>query len=99
VKQPKHLGYDAPYLDDEEREIFETLDPAKIKPDKSREEALAEWQAIVRNSQRKKPITVRIQEGDIAKLKTRALQKGIPYQTLIASILHQYAEGRLKEEV
>jgi predicted DNA binding CopG/RHH family protein len=99
MKKPKHTGYDAPYLDDEERDIMEALARGEFISDKSREEALAEWQAVVRNSPRKKPITVRIQEGDIAKLKTRALQKGIPYQTLIASILHQYAEGRLKEEV
>lgn len=99
MKKPKHTGYDAPYLDDEEREFFETLDPAKIKPDKTRAKALSEWQAIVRNTQRKKPVTVRIQERDIAKLKVRASQKGMPYQTLIASVLHQYAEGTLKEEV
>jgi predicted DNA binding CopG/RHH family protein len=79
MKKAKHLGYDAPYLDDEERDIMEALARGEFKPDKSREEALAEWQAIVRNNQRKKPNTVRIQEGDIAKLKTRALQKGIPY--------------------
>jgi len=56
-------------------------------------------QAAMRNTVCKKAITVRIQERDIARLKARALQKGIPYQTLIASILNQYAEGALKEEV
>jgi predicted DNA binding CopG/RHH family protein len=56
-------------------------------------------QAAMRNTVCKKAITVRIQERDIARLEARALQKGIPHQTLIASILHQYAEGALKEEV
>ena len=63
------------------------------------EELKTEWQAAIRNTVRKKAITVRIQERDIARLKARALQKGMPHQTLIASILHQYAEGALKEEV
>lgn len=97
MTKPKHRGFDAPFLDDEERAMIESIDPAKIKADRSQTEALAEWRAVVKNTQRKKAITVRIQERDIAKLKARALQKGIPYQTLIGSILHQYAEGNLKE--
>ena len=97
MTRPKHTGYDAPYLDEEEKEFFEALDVTKLRQDKTRAEALAEWQAIVKNTQRKKAITVRIQEGDIAKLRARALQKGMPYQTLIASILHQYAQGDLLE--
>ena len=63
------------------------------------EELKTEWQAAMRSTMRKKAITGRIQERDVARLKAWALQKGIPYQTLIASILHQYAEGALKEEV
>lgn len=93
----KHRGFDAPFLDEEERVMIEAIDARKIKSDKSQAEAIAEWRAVVKNTQRKKAITVRIQERDIAKLKARALQKGIPYQTLIGSILHQYAEGSLKE--
>ena len=99
MSKPKHTGFDAPYLDDEEREIMEALERGEYKPsDRPLEEIKAEWQEIVRNTKRKKAITVRIQERDIAKLKARALQKGIPYQTLIASVLHQYVEGALKEE-
>ena len=43
-------------------------------------------------------ITVRVQERDIARIKAKALEQGIPYQTLVASILHRYATGMLKEE-
>ncbi|OGY88035.1 MAG: hypothetical protein A2233_04765 [Candidatus Kerfeldbacteria bacterium RIFOXYA2_FULL_38_24] len=35
-------------------------------------------------------INIRLSERDIQKIKARALDKGIPYQTLVASILHQY---------
>ena len=99
MKKPKHTGFDAPFLDDEEKALIETLDPARIAPDRKSADVLAEWQAAARNTQRKKSITIRIQERDIAKLKVRAIQKGMPYQTLIASILHQYAEGGLKENL
>lgn len=36
-------------------------------------------------------INIRLSEKDIQKIKARAVDKGIPYQTLAASILHQYS--------
>jgi predicted DNA binding CopG/RHH family protein len=97
MKKPKHPGFDAPFFDEEERVLIEPIEREGLKPDKSRAQALAEWRAVAKNTQRKKAITVRVQERDISKLKARAMQKGIPYQTLIGSVLHQYAEGTLKE--
>ncbi|CAN7413323.1 hypothetical protein [Pararhizobium sp. LjRoot238] len=35
-------------------------------------------------------ISLRVSKGDLARLKSRALQEGIPYQTLINSIIHKY---------
>jgi len=45
----------------------------------------------------KKQISARLSERDLTRLKARALEKGIPYQTLLSSIVHQYVEGRLIE--
>jgi predicted DNA binding CopG/RHH family protein len=42
-------------------------------------------------------INIRISKRDIEALKTKALQNGIPYQTLVTSILHKYVTGSLKE--
>jgi len=41
---------------------------------------------------------MRISGRDPDALQKRAIQEGIPYQTLIASILHKYVSGRLSEE-
>ena len=43
----------------------------------------------------KKQVNFRINENDLEKLKTRALQEGIPYQTLLNSIIHKYLNGYL----
>ena len=43
-------------------------------------------------------INIRLNSKDLRGLQKRALEEGIPYQTLIASILHKYLEGRLREE-
>ena len=46
----------------------------------------------------KKQISARLAEQDLIKLKARALEQGIPYQTLLSSLVHRYVEGRLVEK-
>jgi predicted DNA binding CopG/RHH family protein len=42
-------------------------------------------------------INIRLPSKDLRGLQKKALAEGIPYQTLVASILHKYVEGRLRE--
>ncbi len=51
--------------------------------------------AIFRKGKR---VNIRISEKDLFDLQKRALREGIPYQTLIASILHKYTSGVLTEK-
>lgn len=95
--------YDPPYLDDEERDLIEShvaaIDDGRVtKPTEERRVKLAaEWQASAKAFLERKPVTLRIQSGDIGRLKAIAARKGMPYQTLVASVLHQYAHGDLIE--
>ena len=41
--------------------------------------------------------TVRISKRDVEVLKTKAMEEGIPYQTLVTSILHKYVTGKLTD--
>ena len=41
-------------------------------------------------------INIRLSENDLQAIQTKAIQEGLPYQTLIASVLHKYVTGRLK---
>lgn len=43
-------------------------------------------------------INIRMAKRDVSAIKTKALEQGIPYQTLIASILHKYATGQVIEK-
>jgi predicted DNA binding CopG/RHH family protein len=42
-------------------------------------------------------INIRISGKDLIAIQKRALEEGIPYQTLISSLLHKYVSGRLIE--
>ena len=85
-------------LSSEEREILEAFEKGKLKRSKKaattqkRHQEYAE--AMVKKDAR---INIRLSSKDLRGLQKRALAEGIPYQTLIASILHKYVEGRLNE--
>jgi predicted DNA binding CopG/RHH family protein len=83
-------------LDAEEQEIEDAIARGEYVSDKSREEAQAEWKRDLEYTNRKKPITVRVQANDISLLKDLAKKVGIPYQTLVSSIIHRYVTGQLK---
>lgn len=40
-------------------------------------------------------INIRISSGDLQEIQVKALEEGVPYQTLIASVLHRYVTGQL----
>jgi predicted DNA binding CopG/RHH family protein len=85
-------------LNREEREILEAFEAGKLKPTKGAKALMAKHQAYAAAALRKDArINIRIPSRDLRALQKRALEEGMPYQTLIASILHKYVEGRLKD--
>ena len=55
-------------------------------------------EAIIERSRKTKNINIRITEYDLAQLKQKAEEEGMPYQTLISSVLHKYITDRLVDE-
>jgi len=45
--------------------------------------------------EKKKRINLRLLESDLTRMKAEAIREGLPYQTLISSIIHKYATGQL----
>lgn len=45
-----------------------------------------------------KNVNIRIADKDLLKIKAKAAEKGIPYQTLLSSLIHQYSDGRIREK-
>src|ERR1700733_1814670 len=92
-----------PFFDAEEREAIESFEAAlesgtvRPSPPEERAKASAKWRAVVEKASARKAITLRLQERDIERLKAIARQRGLPYQTLVSSVLHQFAEGTLRE--
>jgi predicted DNA binding CopG/RHH family protein len=45
---------------------------------------------------KKKAISIRLLESDLERIKAKSLSQGLPYQTLISALVHQYAIGKIK---
>ncbi len=54
-------------------------------------------QSAKSTGQKAQRINIRLSSGDLQAIRTRALQEGIPYQTLISSVLHKYVRGTLQD--
>jgi predicted DNA binding CopG/RHH family protein len=84
-------------LDQEEREILESVERGEWRRAKrakrSRYAGYAE--ATFRKDRR---VNIRISSKDLEAIQKKALEEGLPYQTLIASLLHKYASGRLRDK-
>jgi predicted DNA binding CopG/RHH family protein len=57
-----------------------------------------EVETIINAANKSKNINIRISSYDIEKVKQRSLEEGIPYQTLISSVIHKYITGKLIDE-
>ena len=85
-------------LDEEEREILEAYERGETVPVPDMEARIAEYQEAARAFFRKdRRVNIRLTAHDLTALQSIALDEGIPYQTLMASILHKYVTGRLVE--
>ena len=85
-------------LDKEEKDILEALEKDEITPLTPSKKEIAEVKAMAKNTLRKdRRVTIRLYDHDLRGIQKKALEKGIPYQTLISSMIHQYVEGDLIE--
>jgi len=57
-----------------------------------------EVETIINAANKTKNINIRISAHDIEKVKQRSAEEGIPYQTLISSVIHKYINGKLVDE-
>jgi predicted DNA binding CopG/RHH family protein len=86
-----------PKIDAYEQEVLGAFERGKLKSVATKAE-LAKFKAAARATAIKdRRVNIRLSSGDLSDIQVRALKEGVPYQTLIASVLHKYVTGRLAE--
>ena len=84
-------------IDAYEHEVLTSYENGQLKSVATKAE-LAKLKAAARATAIKdRRVNIRLSSGDLSDIQVKALEEGVPYQTLIASVLHKYVTGRLAE--
>lgn len=83
----------------EEKELLEAYEKNELKPIKGKKNEISRYQQIASATYKKDSrVNIRISSKDVHAIQVKALEEGIPYQTLISSIIHKYVTGKLTEK-
>lgn len=84
-------------LDQEEKNLLDAFETDKFESVLTEERKSYLAQVAEQTLKKDKRINIRISNRDLSALQRRALEEGLPYQTLVASILHKYVSGGLQD--
>ena len=82
-------------LDKDEKELARSLEAEEWVSDltKKQKKQYEEYARYSLNKQKR--INIRMSERDLKKIRAKAIEEGIPYQSLIAMLIHKYNEGKV----
>jgi len=85
------------HLDNEETQILNEIEAGKYKTVKNIKREIKKAKEAAKNTILKtKNINIRISLKDLQKIKAKAAENNLPYQTLISSLIHQYTQGKIQ---
>ena len=83
------------YLDKDEMELAKSLENEEWISNLTKKEK-KQYEEYARYSlSKRKRINIRMSERDLKKIQSKAIEEGIPYQSLISMLIHKYNEGKL----
>jgi len=83
------------YVDKDEMELAKSLETEEWVSDLTKKEK-KQYEVYARNSLTKqKRINIRMTERDLKKIQAKAVEEGLPYQSLISMLIHKYNEGKV----
>jgi predicted DNA binding CopG/RHH family protein len=86
-------------LDRYEKQILSAFEAGKLKSTVTSEASLRRYREYARATLAKnKRVNIRLSTQDLSEIQTRAAEEGVPYQTLISSVLHKFLVGRFVEK-
>ena len=86
------------YIDEEEKDFIESFERGEWQTVAGVVKDAEASREYARNTLKKdKRINIRLSEKDLEDLRVMAVENGIPYQTMISSVLHRFATGQLRD--
>jgi predicted DNA binding CopG/RHH family protein len=86
-------------LDKEEKGILNAYEKGRFSSIPHVKKEIAKYREYAKSTlQKNKRINIRLSERDLVHIQRKAVEAGLPYQTLISSVLHKYINGNLTEK-
>ncbi len=83
------------YLDKEEKNLAKSLENEEWVSDLTKKEKKQYEECARYSLNKQKRINIRMTERDLKKIRAKAVEEGIPYQSLISMLIHKYNEGKI----
>ena len=88
--------FDRLVLDSDEKAIEDFIDPNNVKEVVGHNKTVNNFVQSAKKYRKDRHISIRIGSQDLEIIRNKAQENGIPYQTLVSTLLHQYASGKIK---
>jgi predicted DNA binding CopG/RHH family protein len=86
-------------LNKQEKEIVESVERGDWRSVQGIKKQIKRYRKYAEATVRKdKRVNIRMSEKDLIRIRKKAMEEGLPYQTLISSVLHRYANNRLVDK-
>jgi predicted DNA binding CopG/RHH family protein len=86
-------------LDKEEQEILESFERGEWEKIPNKEKEIRRYAVYAKAALKKsRRINIRISEKDLESIQNIAVEEGLPYQTLISSLIHKFVTGKITEK-
>ncbi len=86
-------------LEKEEKDLLEAFERGRMKSVPNVKNEISRYREYAKaHFQKNKRVNIRISESDLVLLQKKAVLDGLPYQTLMSSVLHKFISGRLAEK-
>ncbi|EKE00251.1 MAG: hypothetical protein ACD_22C00068G0001 [uncultured bacterium] len=84
-------------LDKEEKYILEKLEAGELEEVPNMQEEIARYREIFKqNFKKDTAVSIRLNSDDLRKIKSKAAISGLPYQTLLSTLIHHYVTDKIK---
>jgi predicted DNA binding CopG/RHH family protein len=83
------------YSDKDEMELAKSLENEEWISDLTKKEKMQYGEYARYSLSKRKRINIRMNERDLKKIQVKAIEEGIPYQSLISMLIHKYNEGKI----
>ena len=83
------------YIDKEEIELAKSLEAEEWVSDLTKKEKKQYEEYACNSLTKQKRINIRMTERDLKKIQAKAIEEGLPYQSLVSMLIHKYNEGKV----